>query len=108
MKTKAMLCASVMAVAGFFSLPAMADEAKCLNTFSSMITAELDAAYKQQGHPKPSFENFGKVKDLGLSHLEAKVSKWPKDATFSISVLDDHISFAVFCPGKMKEGEWRP
>ncbi|MBU0689728.1 MAG: hypothetical protein KJ850_01025 [Gammaproteobacteria bacterium] len=108
MNVRLMMCASVMAMAGSFSIPAMADGSICLKTFSSMITAELDAAYKQQGHPQPSFENFGKVKDIGMSHLEAKVSKWPEDATFSISVLDDRITFAVFCPGKMQEGEWKP
>jgi hypothetical protein len=108
MRTRLMLSASVLATAGFFSLPAMADGSNCLKTFASMITAELDAAYTQQGHPQPSFENFGKVKDIGMSRLEAKVSKWPEDATFSISVLDDRITFAVFCPGKMQEGEWQP
>jgi hypothetical protein len=108
MKASAMLCASVLAMAGFFSMPARADESTCLNTFYSMITKELDAANRQQGHPKPDFESMAKIKDIGLSRLEANASKWPKDATFSISVMDDYISLAVFCQGKMKDGEWRP
>jgi hypothetical protein len=108
MKVSVVLCTWVMVVAGVFSAPAMAGEADCLNSFYGMITTELDAAYRQQGHPKPSFESLANIKDIGLSHLEAKVSKWPKDATFSISVMDDYIFIAVFCPGATKDGEWRP
>lgn len=108
MKVKVMLCTWAMVMAGAFSVPAMAGESACLNTFYGMITAEMDAANRQQGRPKPSFESLATIKDIGLSHLEAKVSKWPRDATFSISVMDDYIFIAVFCPGEKKEGEWRP
>lgn len=92
----------------FFCIPASAGELQCLNTFYSMITTELDRANHAQGQPKPDFDSLGKIKDIGLSHLEANVKNWPEGATFSISVLDEYVSIYVFCEGKQKHGEWRP
>lgn len=85
------------------------DVSKCLNTFYSMVTTELNKAYNDQGRPKVNFDNLAKVKDLGLSRLEANVSQWPKRATFSISVLDDYISVYVFCGSEQNYGgNWHP
>ena len=86
-----------------------ADESKCLNTFYSMVTTEFNKAYNELGRPKVDFDNLAKVKNLGLSRLEANVSKWPKRATFSISVLNSYISVYVYCGSEQNYGgEWRP
>ncbi|MDD2699762.1 MAG: hypothetical protein PHH36_00860 [Sideroxydans sp.] len=106
MKIRTMLFAWVLA--GAFSDPALASGADCANSFYKMIATELAAADRQQGHPKPDFDSLGEIKDIGMAQLEDKVSQWPEDATFSISVLDDHIAVAIFCPGMMKKWEWRP
>lgn len=85
-----------------------AGQNECLNTFYADITKEFTIAYQAQGKPAVSFDNLAKVKDLGLSRLEARVSEWPKGATFSTSVLNDSIMVAVFCNDKQKKGYWKP
>ncbi len=90
------------------NLPVYADAAKCLNTFYSMVNSEFNYAYIAQGRPKADFDGLGKVKAAAMARLEANASKWPKGATFSVSVLSNYISVYVYCDGKQKHGEWRP
>jgi len=86
-----------------------ADESKCLSTFYSMVTTEFNKAYNELGRPKVDFDSLAKVKNLGLSRLEANVSQWPKRATFSISVLNNYISVYVYCGSEQNYGgKWRP
>lgn len=85
------------------------DVSKCLNTFYSMVTTELNKAYNDQGRPKVNFDSLAKVKELGLSRLVANVSQWPPKATFTISVLSDYISVYVYCGSEQNYGgKWRP
>jgi len=97
------LCVS-LALAGLTSNA----NAGCETSFHSTIITELDSAYQAQGRPEVNFDNLGKVKDAALSHLEANAGKWPKDVSFSTSVLDDYVSVYVNCDGKEVKSEWRP
>ena len=117
MKFNTMVATSLFMFGMLFNVTAKADATKCANDMYSMITTEFDKAYREQGRPKVDFDNLAKVKDAGMSRLEANAGHWPKipdgrgwatSATFSVSVLSDYVSVVTFCGDKQKKGEWRP
>ena len=106
MYMRARLC--LLGITLLFSAGVYAAEDACTKDFYAQIAQELDQAYTKLGKPDVNFDNLVIVKDMAVNRLESRVSSWPKDATFSISVLSDYISVATFCHGNTSKGEWSP
>ncbi len=99
---------SLAIVVVLFSTNLLAAEDSCTKGFYAMINTELKQAYFEIGKPAVDFTNLGIVKDMAVSRLEQAPSKWPKGATYSISVLRDSISVTTFCGDKSTTEEWAP
>jgi hypothetical protein len=82
--------------------------AGCEDAFHARIIDELNRAYQAQGRPATTVENLRQVKDEAMTELEADARKWPKEVSYSISVLNDAIAVYVTCQDGHVRSEWRP
>jgi hypothetical protein len=78
------------------------------NTLYARIEKALDKAYEDLGKPEVNWDNMEKVKDTAFAELTGESAEPMWGASWSLSVLDDHIAVFVDVDGTEKSGEWRP
>jgi hypothetical protein len=78
------------------------------NALYERVSGALDDAYADLGNPPVDWDNLARVKDVAFDELTADSAETMWGASWSISVLDDHIAVYVNVEGAQQSGEWRP
>jgi hypothetical protein len=78
------------------------------DAFSAQIDRALDEAYAALGKPAVDWDNMERVKDHAFAELTSDSVITPGNASWSLSVLDDHIAVYVNVDGDEKSFDWRP
>jgi hypothetical protein len=74
----------------------------------SRIEKALDDAYSGLGKPPVDWDNMDRVHTRAFETLTSDSAEPTWGASWSMSVLDDHIAIWVSIEGAEKSGEWRP
>jgi hypothetical protein len=72
------------------------------------IDQALDDAYAELGKPPVNWDNMERVKDRAFEALTSESAEPTWGASWSVSVLDDHVAIYVNVEGAEKSGDWRP
>lgn len=72
------------------------------------ISDALDETYRELGEPAVNWDNMERVKDRAFEQLTSPSAEPIWNASWSLSVLDDHVAIWVEIEGVEKSGEWRP
>jgi hypothetical protein len=104
-------CAGLILLAvacGGSSAPGGGDRTGDADALLANLHQELDDAYVALGKPPLDWDNVSGVKDRAFETLTSDNTQMMSGASWSLSVLDDHVAVYVNVDGVERESDWRP